>query len=398
MSQSSSDPAAERRLAGVMCGTSGDGVSIAVISTQGSRRDRRVRLLHHEVVPYPDEIRARLFRLFPPQRFAADELAYLHRDIGEAIGASVLDALAHARLEPPSLRAVVVQAPTIFHGVPSGRRDGVHMELGEAAIIAEMVGVPVVAELRPSDVAAGGQGAPLSAFVDWELFGDPGRSRAVQNIGGIANVTYLPAGAGIDDVLSFDTGPGNMVVDAVVRALSGERLAYDEDGAWAARGRPDRELLGDLMNHPYVARPLPKTTGREDFGQPFADAVLRDAARRGVSDEDLLATVTAYTVECISLHYQRDLAPLRGVDEVILYGGGAHNRTMVQMLTERLAPVPVRMHHEYGIPGDAREAVTWALLGDETLAGRPANVPSASGARHRVVLGKVVRVHPETGL
>lgn len=272
------------------------------------------------------------------------------------------------------------------------------MELGEPAIIAEMVGVPVVAELRPSDVAAGGQGAPLSAFVDWVLFGDPERSRAVQNIGGIANVTYLPAGAEIGDVLSFDTGPGNMVVDAVVRALSEERLAYDEDGAWAARGRLDRELLSDLMNHPYVARPLPKTTGREDFGQPFADAVLRDAARRGVSDEDLLATVTAYTVECISLHYQRDLAPRRGIDDVILYGGGAHNRTMVQMLTERLAPVPVRMHHEYGIPGDAREAVTWALLGDETLAGQPANVPAASGARHRVVLGKVVRVHPEVGV
>jgi anhydro-N-acetylmuramic acid kinase len=352
-------------------------------------------LLHHEVVPYPDDIRERLFAMFPPQRFAADELALLHRDIGEAIGAAVLGVLDRGGLDVASLGALVVQAPTIFHGPPAGGRDGVHMEIGEAAVIAETVGVPVVADLRPSDVAAGGQGAPLSAFVDWVLFCHPERSRAVQNIGGIANVTYVPAGAEMDDVVSFDTGPGNMVVDALVRSLSGGRLAYDDGGAWAARGRIDRGLLEYLMAHPYISRSLPKTTGREDFGQPFADAVLEEARRRQVGAEDLLATATACTAECIALHYRRELMPRRGIDEVVLYGGGAHNHTMVCALEEMLAPIPVRKHEEFGIPGDAREAVTWAVLGDETLAGRPANIPAASGARHRVVLGKVVRAHPE---
>ena len=388
------DPSVERRLAGVMCGTSGDGISIAVVKTRGLGRDREISLLHHEVVPYPADARERLFRLFPPQRFSVDELAGVHRDFGKLIADSVVDVLGRAGIPSGSLTAVVVQAPTIFHGPPSGGVDGVHMEVGEAAVISEIVAAPVVCDLRPSDVAAGGQGAPLSAFVDWVLFTDPDVGRAVQNIGGIANVTYLSPGCELDQVVSFDTGPGNMIIDAVVQAQSGGRLAFDLDGMAAARGKVDDALLRRLMGHPYVAKPLPKTSGREDFGQPFADEVLETAGRMGVAGDDLVATVTAFTAECIAFHYRRDLASRGGVGEVVLYGGGSHNNTLVSMLRQRLQPMPIRSHDEFGIPGDAREAVTWAVLGDETLAGRPANVPAASGARHLVVLGKVVAVHP----
>ncbi|MDE0232581.1 MAG: anhydro-N-acetylmuramic acid kinase [bacterium] len=379
-----------RILVGVMCGTSGDGISIGMVSTSGVGRERRVKLLRHEVIPYPTEARRQLFRLFPPQRFSAAELGVAHQLFGRLIGAAVLAVLYRSGLGPGDLTAVVTQAPTLIHCPPQEGRDGFHLEIGEPAIISEMVGVPVVADLRPSDVAAGGHGAPLSAYADWVLFSHPRLNRAIQNIGGIANVTFVPADAALDDVLAFDTGPGNMVIDAVVQRLSGGRELFDAGGGRAARGEVHQPLLRRLMDHPYLAGPIPKTSGREDFGEPFAEETFVKAASLGVSDDDLIATVTAFTAECIAFHYQRELTPRGGVDEVVLYGGGANNATLVEMLSRRLAPTRIRFHDEFGIPGDAREAVTWAILGDETLAGRPANVPSASGARHRVVLGKVV--------
>ncbi len=388
------DPASERILVGVMCGTSGDGISVGIVGTKGGGRNRQVRVLRHEVIPYPAKAREQLFRLFPPQRFSASELAVTHRLFGQLIGDAVVAVTSRAGFESGDITAVVSQAPTLIHTPPKGGEDGIHIEIGEPAVIAEIVGVPVVADLRPSDVAAGGHGAPLSAYADWVLFAHPVRSRAVQNIGGIANVTFLPPDPGLEDVVAFDTGPGNMVIDAVVQALSGGKKAYDERGAWASRGAVHRGLIEWMMRHPYLAGPIPKTSGREDFGQPFADETCSAAAAMGVSDDDLVATVTAFTVECIALHYARDLEPRGGVDEVVLYGGGVHNATLVDMLRSRLHPTPIRFHDEFGISGDAREAVTWVILGDETLAGRPANVPAASGAHHQVVLGKIVRAKP----
>jgi anhydro-N-acetylmuramic acid kinase len=268
------------------------------------------------------------------------------------------------------------------------------MEVGEPAIIAERTRTLVVCELRPSDIAAGGHGAPLSAFVDHALFADQVRGRAIQNIGGIANVTYLPPGATLDDILAFDTGPGNMVIDGVVQRLTDGRDAYDADGQWAARGTIHQDLLDELMRYPYIAKSVPKTTGREDFGDPFIEYVLSRAVELEVAHDDLVATVTAFTAACIHAHYERELIPRGRLNEAILYGGGAHNRTLVDMIARRLAPVRVRMHDEFGIPGDAREAVTWAMLADETLAGHAGNVPAASGARHPVVLGKIVDLRP----
>lgn len=373
-----------------MCGTSGDGISVGIVRTSGVGRARRVALHRHEVIPYPTAARQQLFRLFPPQRFSAAELGEAHRVFGELIGRAVLDVVARADLDPADLTAVVTQAPTLIHSPPQEGQDGIHIEVGEPAIISETVGVPVVADLRPSDVAAGGHGAPLSAYADWVLFAHPAINRAIQNIGGIANVTFVPAGGNLDDVLAFDTGPGNMVIDAVVQRLSRGEQAYDAGGSWAAKGQIHRPLLRWLMSHRYLAGPIPKTSGREDFGEPFADQTCSTAAELGVKDDDLVTTVTAFTAECIALHYERELAPRGSVDEVVLYGGGTNNGTLVAMLGRRIGLTRIRFHDEFGIPGDAREAVTWAILGDETLAGRPASVPAASGARHPVVLGKVV--------
>lgn len=379
-----------------MCGTSHDGVSAAAVETRGYGSDREVRLLRHLVLAYPAPLRDRLIAVFPPSPFTATELAHLHRDFGALLSEAALEVLRQAGRRPSEVACVAVQAPTLFHEAPEGDSPGVHMEVGEAAVISERTGAPVVADLRPSDVAAGGHGAPLSAFVDYVLFSHPELGRAIQNIGGIANVTFLRAGGGMEDVLAFDTGPGNMLIDGVARAVSQGEETFDRDGRRAARGRIRENLLAELLAHPYLEQRPPKTTGREDFGAPFVERVLQRAGELGIAYDDLVATVTAYTAECIRLHYERELLPRGRLDEVILYGGGARNPVLVRMIRERVRP-RVRLHEEFGIPGDAREAVTWAILGDESLAGRPANVPAASGARHPVVLGKVVCIWPGRG-
>jgi anhydro-N-acetylmuramic acid kinase len=389
------DTGRTRFLIGLMCGTSGDGAAGAVIETSGYGTQRAVTVLAHRIDPYPQDFRDRLFRLFPPQSFTATELGILHRDMGELLAGLSLRLLDDAGIPPAKLSAVGVQAPTLLHMPPLVGTLGVHLEVGDATIIAERLRTRVVCDLRPSDIAAGGHGAPLSASVDYWLFTHPTSSRALQNIGGIANVTYLPRAGGIEDTLAFDTGPGNMLIDGVVARLTERRMFYDAEGAWAARGRIDVGLLGELMSHPYVERPLPKTSGREDFGEFLVDQVLESARRLKLADADIIATVTAFTAECIRYHYQRDLEPLGGVDEMILYGGGAHNRTLVRYVSERLPRTRIRSHDEFGIPGDARECVTWAILADETLAGHPGNVPSASGARRRVMLGKIVQLGGE---
>jgi anhydro-N-acetylmuramic acid kinase len=379
----------------MICGTSGDGVSAALVQTDGYETARRVDVLAHTVHPYPPDIRDRLFALFLPQRFSASDLGHLHRDLGELLAGVALAVVELGRRAPEDLTAVAVHAPTLFHEPPTAGRLGIFMEVGEAAIIAERTGTRVVCELRPSDLAAGGHGAPLSAYADYVLFAHPERGRAVQNIGGIANVTYLPPQATIDDVLSFDTGPGNMVIDGVVSRLTDGQSLYDQDGQLAAQGRVNEDLLNDLLTCPYVQMRPPKTTGREDFGEPFVRQVLVRAETLHLSAADIAATVTAFTAECIRLHYERELAPRGPLDEVIVYGGGAHNPTLLRMIETRIAPVRLRRQEEFGIPGDAREAVTWTILADETLAGHAGNVPAASGARHRVVLGKIVDPRPK---
>jgi anhydro-N-acetylmuramic acid kinase len=373
-----------------MCGTSGDGVSAALVRTAGYGQDRRIEVRAHTVQPYPADLRERLFALFVPRRFTAAELARVHHDLGEFLAEAALEVLRLGRCPSEALSAVAVNAPTLYYEPPSDGRPGLFMEVGDAAIVAERLQCRVVCDLRSSDIAAGGRGAPLSAYADYVLHAHPTLGRAVQNIGGIANVTYLPAAASLEDVISFDTGPGNMVIDGVVRQLTGGSSLYDENGRLAAAGQVHEELLHELLEHSYLDARPPKTTGREEFGDPFVTTVLARAEALGLSAADTVATVTAFTAECIRLHYERDLKPRGPLDEVILYGGGARNPTLVRMLRERIAPARLRQQEEFGIPAEAREAVTWAILADETLAGRPSNLPAVTGARREVVLGKIL--------
>ncbi len=377
-----------RRVVGLMSGTSVDGVDAATCEVSGSGQGTCVRLLHADTYPYPPEVRAEVLAVSAPPAGTVDRVCRLHYVLGEVFAQAALLSLVAAGLEPEQVHLIASHGQTIHHQPdadgPGGWKVRATLQIGEPAVIARRTGILTVANFRAGDIAAGGQGAPLVPYADWVLFGDRQMARAVQNVGGIGNVTYLPAGAGIEGVMAFDTGPGNMLVDGAVRRFTAGALQFDAAGAWAAAGRPDADLLAWLLGHPFLSQPPPRSTGREMFGEAFLDETLARAA--SLSQADVLATLTAFTAHSIAGAYQRWLPALPA--EVILGGGGTHNRTLRGMLADALPGVRLRSHSEFGIPDDAKEAVAFAILGNETLLGVPANVSGATGGTP-AVLGQV---------
>jgi len=305
--------------------------------------------------------------------------------LGELFASAALRLIAEAGLRPDEVDLIGSHGQTIWHEPKPVEAGGVisrsTLQIGEPAVIAERTGVVTVADFRVRDVAAGGQGAPLVPYFDYCLLRSDRKSRAVQNIGGIGNVTYLPAGCGLSQVLAFDTGPGNMIIDALCAQFFGR--PYDRDGEIAASGRVSPALLAELMAHPYLAERPPKTTGRELFGVQFA----RDLAERtGLAPADLVATATAFTAHSIAGAYRRFLGR---VDEVIVGGGGARNPVLMRMLSEALPEAAVMTHEAVGIDSDAKEAIAFALLANDCILGLSTNVPGATGGRP-AILGKVL--------
>jgi len=376
------------RVAGLMSGTSADGVDVAIVDLVGER----VRVLAFATFPYPAALRREVLRLGGAEPVAVDDVCHLNFALGEFFAAALRRLATRRRIAMASIDLVGSHGQTIRH-LPDGRRSGGRLvrstlQIAEPSVIAERTGITTVADLRPRDVAAGGSGAPLVPYADWLLFRHARRTRAVQNLGGIANVTYLPAGAGLDRVRAFDTGPANMMIDRAVHLATRGRASFDRGGRMAARGRVDARLLESLMCHPYLKRRPPKSTGRETFGNALTDDLWRRARRRRLAPADFVATLTAFTAESIADAYCRFLP--RVPDEVILCGGGSRNPVLVSRLREALRPARVVVMDTLGLDADAKEAVSFALLAAATLRGTPANVPAATGARRAVVLGKVV--------
>jgi anhydro-N-acetylmuramic acid kinase len=283
--------------------------------------------------------------------------------------------------------AVGSHGQTVWHRPPAEGRRGATLQIGDAATIAERTGIPVVSDFRSRDVAAGGHGAPLVPYVDRLLFSLPDRSRALQNIGGIGNVTRVPPRGSDEPVFAFDTGPGNALIDAAVELATGGRLTFDRDGQLAARGRIDDALLADLLRHPFFAAEPPKSTGREEFGRPFVARLTTALEPEGDADWlEIVATLTELTARTIADAYRRWLLP-RGLDEVVITGGGARNPTLVRRISELLHPLPVLTGDALGVDPEAKEAVAFAVLAWAHLRGIPANVPSATGAAGPRVLG-----------
>jgi len=379
-----------RKIVGLMSGTSVDGVSLVLAEVCGYKLETKVKLLAYKTYPYPEDLRRMIFKLFGGDEATVENLCLANFVLGEFYAHKIIEFLREAGVEKGEVDLIASHGQTVYH-IPQPRTvNGITtratLQIGEPSVIAERTGITVVADFRPRDIAAGGQGAPIIAYVDYVLFRSQDKNVAVQNIGGIANVTYLPAGCSIEDVLAFDTGPGNMVIDGIVRRLTRGRLNYDVDGNIAARGRVSEELLKWLMSHPYISKKPPKTTGREMFGEAFVDKVMEKARALGVWGEDLVATVTAFTAESIAYNYEEFLGK---VDLVILGGGGAKNKTLFRMLQRRLN-AEIKTHEDFGIPEQAKEPLGMAVLANETIMGNPNNVPGATGARNRVIMGKII--------
>ncbi|PWU20185.1 MAG: anhydro-N-acetylmuramic acid kinase [Verrucomicrobia bacterium] len=374
-----------------MSGTSADGIDavVARITGQGRRTKAHVQADVHKA--FPAALRQRILRTALHGTVA--EVCELNFVLGEQFASAALAVIRRAGLKPENITAIGSHGQTIHH-LPNAATPAT-LQIGEPAIIAERTGITAVADFRVADMAAGGQGAPLVPFADWALFTHDTRPRIVQNIGGIGNLTFLPPRATLDQVIALDTGPGNMVLDAIVSKLSSGQQAFDRNGRWATQGKVSEKLLTQLMSHPFVRRNPPKTTGREEFGEPFVRLLLLQAQRLHVRGADLVATTTAFTAATIADAYHRFIFPKIPRQQhhnlqIVLGGGGAKNATLIRMLRERIGAGEILTHEDLGISNAAKEALAFAILARETLLGRPSNVPAATGARRPVVLGKII--------
>lgn len=388
-------------VAGVMSGTSADGINVALVrigessgaGLRGRERPRHtIKLLGHAEYSYPTKVRAAVLLAMNAQNASVADLARLNFVLGELYADAVLATQRQFRLKAD---LVGCHGQTLYHQGDAaeflGRRVSATWQTGEGSVIAARVGVPVVSDFRPADMAAGGQGAPLVPYLDYLLFRDAKVGRIVQNIGGIANLTAIPPGARAEDIVAFDTGPGNMVIDAVMQALFGR--AFDRDGKIAASGEVIEPVVERIIKRKFFLAKPPKTAGREEFGREFVREFLKECGR--ARKQDIVATATALTARSIADAVRRFVLPKSGsrkaFREMILSGGGAENATLVAMLTEYLAPlgVAVRFSDEFGLPSEAKEAVAFAVLAYETWHRRPSNMPAATGARRRAILGKI---------
>jgi anhydro-N-acetylmuramic acid kinase len=387
-----------------MSGTSVDGIDAALCRIDGHAREATVDLLAFRTTPYPAEIRQDLLHLYDDQTAAVQRMSSLNMVVGGLFGDAVLAICAEGGVASGDLRVIGSHGQTVWHqphpdpALPYSTRSTI--QSGAPAAIAARTSAPVMADFRLADIAVGGQGAPLAPYFDWALQGDASKHRVILNLGGIGNLTWLPAGGDAGDVIAFDTGPGNMLIDGLVVALTGGAAQYDADGAIAAAGYVDRGLLGHLMEDPYLTARPPKSTGREYYSAREVELIMANADLRpgdlGGDDgarqraASVIATATAFTAESVA-HALRTHLPAMP-DQVIVNGGGARNPTLMRMLAEALPGVEVMPSDATGIDADAKEAMLFALLAHDGLAGLPTNIPSATGASRAVTLGSLTRL------
>jgi anhydro-N-acetylmuramic acid kinase len=381
-------------VAGVMSGTSADGINVALVrlSRRAGPRDM-IDLIGHAEYPYPTKARRAVLAAMNAKQASVADLSRLNFLLGELYADAVLAAQRKFKVQA---ELIGCHGQTLYHQGQVqpflGRKAAATWQTGEAAVIAARVGAPVVSDFRPADIAAGGKGAPLVPYLDYLLFRDPKVGRIVQNIGGIANLTAIPAGADSSHVTAFDTGPGNMVIDAVTEALFGR--PFDRDGKIAASGNVLEPVITRMLRRRFFRDAPPKTAGREEFGREFVREFLHD--RRTARKQDVVATATALTARSIASAVQKFVLPKlpsrkHSFGEMILSGGGAKNATLVRMLTEALFSlgIKLRFSDDFRLPSEAKEAVAFAVLAYETWHHRPSNVPSATGAKRAAVLGKI---------
>jgi len=367
---------------GLMSGSSCDGIDAALVRIKGTERNLVMKLIQHQTFPFTANLKKRLL----DENLSARDVCSLDFELGELFAEAAQTLIDGIEDETIAVDFVATHGHTVAHMPPrSNNRIGT-LQIGQSAVIAERTGLPVISDFRPRDMAAGGQGAPLVPYADWLLFNKVNRSVACLNIGGIANFTSVTPE--FRNILAFDTGPGNMAIDGAIRILTRGKEEMDVDGKTAAKGMIIDEFLDYLLDHPFFAKVPPKSTGREEFG---VNVYLRDAlaSRSEHSTEDLIATITEAVARSIIQAYERFIKPENPAEHIIVGGGGAKNKTLINRLKEGLSDSQIFTSDQYGIPTAAREAIAFAILGNECIMGTPANVPHATGAEKRVILGKI---------
>ncbi len=378
------------KVVGLMSGTSGDGVDAALVEIRGRGHALRVTPLGFSSVPYPSSLQRRI--LAAGLTGTVREVCHLNAALGEVFARAALKVIKKAGVRRTAVSLIGSHGQTVHHlprGIvePGLGRIRSTLQIAEAAVIAERTGLTTVANFRPRDIAAGGEGAPLAPYAHALLFNHPTQARLVANLGGISNITYLPPKGDLGVVRAFDTGPGNMILDGIMQQVTGGRERLDCGGRRALRGVAHAGLLRLMMRHPFIRRPPPKSTGREEFGGRFLERVFRERRRIGLSIEDLLATAARFTAEAVGR--ARNWLP-GPIGEVLVCGGGVRNAAVMEALREVFAPVPVRGLEDLGWNSQAVEAIAFAILAYQTVHGVCANVPSVTGAAHPVVLGHIV--------
>lgn len=378
---------------GLVSGTSANGVSACIVRISGSARQTKLQVVVNDCYEYEPSVRALVFEMASKETGTADKICQGNFILGEVFAQAAEEIARRAGVSMSEI-AYIASHGQVIYNVSSEQDEPLatrsNLAVAEPTVIAERTGVLTVADFHVRDLACGGVGAPMVAYADYVLFTADRESRTVQNIGGIANLTALSPGCQADEVFAFDTGPGVMVIDGVVRRLTGGRLEYDVDGRLAAMGHVHEAFLEELLEAPFIHRTPPKSSGREMFGDAFVSRVLQRGAELRLSLEDLTATVTALTARSIAYNYETFVFPRMKVDEVIMCGGGSLNPTLMRMLRGALPPCKWSSVNYYGVPEDSKEAVAFTILANETLQGKPGNLPSVTGARRSAPQGKIV--------
>jgi anhydro-N-acetylmuramic acid kinase len=377
-----------------MSGTSADAIDVALVQISPTHP----QLLAHTARPLPRALRQEILRIAEGAPATAAQISQLNFRLGHAFAEATLAALRQFRVAPSRIALIGSHGQTIFHqGRPIpflGHPTASTLQIGEPAIIAARTGIPTVADFRPADIAVGGQGAPLVPFADYLLYRHAKLGRVSLNLGGIANVTVIPANATPAQIFAFDTGPANMLLDALVARFTRGRHHFDKDARLARRGRAIPALLNELLRDPYLRRPPPKSTGREYYGAAYVQKLLALAKKHRARPADLLRTITLFTALSVVDALHGFVLPKIKIHQLIVSGGGAHNPLIMAQLAAALAPIEVLPSSQLGIPEDAKEAYAFALLAYETWRQRPSNLPNATGATRPAILGKISYAPP----
>ena len=383
---------------GLMSGTSADGIDVALASISGAPQHLRAKLLGHTSSKFPSALRKEILRVAEQHSITAGELSQLNFRLGEVFAEAALAACRKFRVSPKRIALIGSHGQTIFHqGAPApyiGRPTASTLQIGEPSLIAARTGVTTVGDFRPADIALGGQGAPLVPYADYLLYRHQKLGRVSLNLGGIANVTVIPAAAKLEQILAFDTGPANMLIDALVAHFSRGRQRFDKDARIAQTGRSIPALLNELMRDPYLKLAPPKSTGREYYGHAYLKKVLALGNKHRAKSADLIRAATIFTALSVVDALNRFVLPKIKIHQLIVSGGGAKNPLLLVQLSAALGGIEILPSSSFGIPEDAKEAFAFALLAYESFHGRPGNLPSATGARGPAILGKISYAPP----